>query len=317
MSPYSGFSKKVIAVKEQVSRALALCGIEVPVYQAGLGGVAGPDLAAAVSQAGALGHLGCIRRSAEDVLLWIRETRKIADRPFGVNLVLPGGGPDGFEAQLSVVLEERPKVLSLFWGDFSQVIPRAKAVGIVTMVQVGAVAEARKAAEDGADIVIAQGIEAGGHVRGKIGLMALLPAVIEAVAPVPVLAAGGIADAVVVETALHMGAAGAWVGTRFVASHESLAHDIYKQRLVEAGSADTYHGHFYSVGWRLGTPYRAIRSKESWNPYHLIAGGARKFDAEKYARSFSVYAGQGVGKIREILSAGEIVQRLLRRDQRV
>jgi NAD(P)H-dependent flavin oxidoreductase YrpB (nitropropane dioxygenase family) len=137
--------------------------------------------------------------------------------------------------------------------------------------------------------------------------------VIEAVAPVPVLAAGGIADANAVDAVMHMGAAGAWVGTRFVASHESLAHDIYKQRLVAASTDDTYHGHFYSYGWRLGTPYRAIRSKEPWNPLHLIAGGARRTDAEKYARSFSVYGGQGVENIREILGAGEIVDRLLRR----
>lgn len=302
-------------MNERISRALALCGIEVPIYQAGLGGVAGPDLAAAVSRAGGLGHLGCIRRSAADVRLWIRATREMTDRPFGVNLVPPGGGPDGFEAQLAVVLEERPKVLSLFWGDFAQTIPRARAAGIVTMVQVGSVAEARKAARDGADIVIAQGIESGGHVRGKIGLMALLPAVVEAIAPVPVLAAGGIADAAAVDAVLHMGAAGAWVGTRFVASHESLAHDIYKQRLVAAGTDDTYHGHFYSYGWKLGTPYRAIRSKEAWNPLHLIAGGARKGDEEKYARGFSVYGGQGVAKIKEILGAGEIVQRLMRFDR--
>lgn len=299
-------------MNEQASRAMALCGIRVPIYQAGLGGVAGPDLAAAVSEAGGLGHLGCIRRSAADVRLWIRATREKTEKPFGVNLVPPGGGPDGFEAQLAVVLQERPKVLSLFWGDFEQVIPRAKAAGIATMVQVGSVAEARKAARDGADIVIAQGVEAGGHVRGKIGLMALLPAVIEAIAPVPVLAAGGIADAAAVDAVLHMGAAGAWVGTRFVASHESLAHDIYKRRLLEAGTDDTYHGHFYSYGWKLGTPYRAIRSRERWNPYHLIAGGARKGDDEKYARSFSVYGGQGVDRIREILGSGEIVRNLSR-----
>ena len=297
-------------MNEQVDSALRLCNIRFPIYQAGLGGVAGPDLAAAVSEAGGLGHLGCIRRSAADVRLWIRETRNKTDRPFGVNIVPEGGGPDGFEAQLSVVLEERPKVLSLFWGDFSQVIPRAKAAGIVTMVQVGSVAEAQKAARDGADMVIAQGIEAGGHVRGRIGLMALLPAVLQAIAPLPVLAAGGIADAAAVDAVLHMGACGAWVGTRFIASHESLAHDIYKRRLLQAGTDDTYHGHFYSYGWKLGTPYRAIRSKESWNPLHLIAAGARKFDDEKYARSLSVYGGQGVGKINEILGAREIVERL-------
>lgn len=139
-----------------------LCGVANPVFQAGMGGVAGPALTAAVSNAGGLGHLGGIRRSASELREWIDETRRLTNQPFGVNLVPMGPGPDGFEAQLSVVLEEKPKVLSLFWGDFSKVIPRAKAAGIVTMVQIGSVAEARKAVADGADIVIAQGVEAGG-----------------------------------------------------------------------------------------------------------------------------------------------------------
>jgi enoyl-[acyl-carrier protein] reductase II len=293
--------------------ATALCGVDLPVFQAGMGGVAGPQLAAAVSEAGGLGHLGGIRLAAADLRDRIRETREFTDRPFGVNLVPPGGGPDGFEAQLGVVIAERPAVLSLFWGEFAGAVARAREAGIVTMIQAGSVAGANAAAEAGADIVIAQGIEAGGHVHGGTGLMALLPEVIRAVAPIPVLAAGAIADAGVVANVLHMGAAGAWVGTRFVASDESLAHDIYKQRLVDAGPDDTRYEKFYSFGWGVGAPYRIVPPKSRWNPRGLIAGGPRRVDSEAWARGIKVYAGQGVGCIESVLPAGKIVEALSNR----
>ncbi|MDP6344983.1 MAG: nitronate monooxygenase, partial [Alphaproteobacteria bacterium] len=235
-----------------------------------------------------------------------RQTRDLTDRPFGVNLVPKGPGPDGFEAQLSAVLEERPKVLSLFWGDFGTVIPRAKAAGIVTMAQIGSVAEAERAAAAGADAIIAQGFEAGGHVGGTVGLMALLPAVLRAVAPLPVLAAGGIADRDGVAAALHLGAAGAWVGTRFVATAESLAHDIYKRRLVAAGADDTVHGHGYSYGWPLGSAYRVIPPRRR-SPYRFIAGGARRGDRDAYAEGLSLYAGQGVGLIDDVPPAARVL----------
>jgi enoyl-[acyl-carrier protein] reductase II len=290
--------------------ATILCGIDLPIFQAGMGGVAGPELAAAVSEAGGLGHIGGIRLGAADLRRRIRQTRDLTDRPFGVNLVPPGGGPDGFEAQLDVVLSERPAMLSLFWGEFAGVVARARAAGIVTMVQVGSVAEARAVAETGVDIVIAQGIEAGGHVHGATGLMALLPAVIGAVAPVPVLAAGGIADAVAVANVLHMGAAGAWIGTKFVASEESVAHDIYKQRLIEAGPDDTRYEKLYSFGWGIGAPYRIVPPKSRWNPRGLIAGGPRRVDSDAWARGIKAYAGQGVGSIGSILPAGKTVEGL-------
>lgn len=286
-----------------------LCGVDSPVFQAGMGGVGGPELAAAVSNAGGLGHLGGIRRSAGEIRKWISETRHLTDKPFGINLVPKGPGPDGFDAQLSVVLEQKPKVLSLFWGDFSQVIPRAKAAGIVTMVQIGSVTEARKAAADGADIIIAQGIEAGGHVRGTVGLLALLPAVLRAVAPVPVLAAGGITSRADVDAVMKLDAAGAWVGTRFVATTESLAHDIYKNRLVEADTDDTVHGHLYSYGWPLGTPYRVIPPRGT-TLLQFIAGGARRMDKDRHAQGLSLYAGQGVGLIEEVIPAAQVLAEL-------
>jgi len=292
-----------------MSEIALLCGVDNPVFQAGLGGIAGPKLAAAVSEAGGLGHLGCIRQSASEVRNWIRETRALTDKPFGINLVPKGGGPDGFEAQLTVALEEKPKAISLFWDDFSTVIPRCKEAGIVTMVQVGSLQEAKKAAVDGADIIIAQGIEAGGHVRGTIGLSVLLPAIVKAVGTIPVLAAGGISSSDAVGAALGSGAAGAWVGTSFVAAEESLAHPIYKRRLIEATTDDTKYERFYSFGWPVGTPYRIIEPK-SKTAMGLVAGGARYFDSDQKAEALKLYAGQGVGEITETLPAFEILKKL-------
>jgi enoyl-[acyl-carrier protein] reductase II len=296
------------------ARITELCGVEFPIFQAGMGGQAGPELAAAVSEAGGLGHLGGIRLGASQLRAWIRETRERTARPFGVNLVPPGGGPDGFRAQLAVVLEEKPKVMSLFWGDFAGILPVAKAAGIVTMVQVGSVEEARKAAADGADVIVAQGVEAGGHVRGTVGLLALLPAVLNVAGTRPVVAAGGIADASGVRGVIEMGAAGVWIGTRFLASNESLAHSVYKERLLAAGADDPRYSRLYSYGWRFGTPHRAIPGKRGASPLRLVAGGPRKCDSARYARSIRVYAGQGVGLIREILPAAEVVRRLLARN---
>jgi enoyl-[acyl-carrier protein] reductase II len=296
------------------ARITELCGVEYPIFQAGMGGQAGPELAAAVSEAGGLGHLGGIRLGAAQLRDWIRETRDRTAKPFGVNLVPTGGGRDGFRAQLDVVLEERPKVLSLFWGDFAGVIAAAKEAGIVTMVQVGSVAEARKAVADGADVIVAQGVEAGGHVRGTIGLVALLPAVLSVAGERPVLAAGGIADASGLCGVLEMGAAGAWIGTRFLASTESLAHGVYKERLLAAGADDSKYSRLYSYGWRFGTPHRAIPDRHGFSPLHLVAGGPRKCDSERYAKLIRVYAGQGVGLIHEILPAAEVVRQLLARN---
>ena len=288
----------------------SMFGIDAAVFQAGLGGVAGPQLAAAVSNAGGLGHLGCIRRSAADTRSWIRETKALTERPFGVNLVPPGGGADGFEAQLAVVLDEKPRVLSLFWGEFTDAIARAKNAGIITMVQVGSVEEAVRAAEAGADVVIAQGVEAGGHVRGNVALDLLLAEVIAAIAPLPVLAAGGVSTSEDASAVMAAGAAGVWVGTRFVATEETFAHPIYKDRLVEGKAVDTHHAHGYSYGWPYGTPCRTLRTRRYWDPLRWINGGVRPHDKESYAKRLSLYCGTGVDQIEDIPAAAEIVRRL-------
>ncbi len=292
------------------SKAAALCGIATPVFQAGMAGLAGPDLVAAVSEAGGLGHLGGLRQPPSLLRQWIRMVRERTNRPFGVNLVPAYGGPEVFEAQIQVVLEEKVPVLSLFYGDFTALLPRIRAAGVIGMVQVGSLAEARRTAAAGAHVVIAQGVEAGGHIRGRTPLCALLPAVSAALPDTPVLAAGGIVDAGSVRAARCLGADGVWAGTLFLATEESLAHEIYKQRLLQAGPDDTEFRTGYSFGWKYGTPHRVLPGRAGFNPLRLVGGGARRQDDASMAEKLSLYAGSGVGRIGDIRPARDRVAAL-------
>ena len=290
--------------------AAELCGITIAVFQAAMAGLAGPRLAAAVSNAGGLGHLGALRVMPRTLRTWIRQTRSLTQRPFGVNLVPQFGGPAFFEAALQVTLEEKPKVASLFYGDFEDTIPRLKNAGIVTMVQVGSVTEARKAVRDGADILIVQGIESGGHIRGRTGGMALVPAVVDISMGRPVIAAGAIHDARAVLAARCLGASGVWCGTAFLASEECDAHNAYKNKLVEANTDSPKFLTGYSYGWKYGTPHRAIVGKGGWNLLRFMGGGIRNIDNPTMADKLSLYAGQGVGLVDKIEPVATIFDRL-------
>ena len=294
---------------------VGLCGVRHPVFLAGMAAISGPRLVAAVAEAGGMGVLGGLRLSPQALRRWIRETRSLTDRPFGVNLVPQFGGPDVFEAQFRVVLEERPRLLSLFYAEDygADMIPRAKAAGLVVMVQTGTVALARRAIAAGADIIAAQGAEAGGHLnRGTIGLMALLPAIMDHADGRPVLAAGGITTREDVRAAMSLGAAGVLVGTAFVASAESEAHPLYKRKIVEATTDDTEYRTGYSFGWRYGTPHRVIPNRDRWNLLRFVGGGARAIDAPRMARKLSLYAGQGAGRIHDVLPAADRMAELIR-----
>jgi NAD(P)H-dependent flavin oxidoreductase YrpB (nitropropane dioxygenase family) len=158
-------------------------GIELPIIQAPMGGAVGPALAAAVSNAGGLGMLVLWRADTETMRQQIREMRALTSRPFGVNLNLDF--PQ--EERLEICLEERVPVISFFWRDPSSLVPRAKAGGAIVMHSVGTAIDAKRAVDCGVDIVIAQGWEAGGHVRGMVATMPLVPAVVDAVSPTPVV----------------------------------------------------------------------------------------------------------------------------------
>lgn len=309
-------------------------GIDVPILCAPMGFVTGPELAAAVSNAGGLGIMSFSRNPPETLRREIRRLRDLTPKPFGVNLLLPAG----VEAHVAVCLEERVPLLSLFWGDPAPFVKPAHQAGVAVIHQVGSVAEAAQAAAAGVDMIIAQGVEAGGHVRGEISTLALVPSVVDAIAPTPVVAAGGIADARGVAAALVLGAQAVSIGTRFLATTESTAHPLYKQKIVEAREGDTVRSTLFGYTWP-NAPHRTLRTAfvEQWlsdqqrgneaRPDEPVIGETR-IAGERVAvkrfmgftpsvetsgdiESMALYAGQGVGLIREIKPAAEVVRELV------
>jgi len=184
-------------------------GLRFPILQAPIGSVASAELAAAVANAGGLGHLACTWRTPEQLRTLFRATDALTSRAYGANFVLDFPIDDRLEAALT----HGVPVISFFWGDGARYVTRVKAAGAVAIQVVGSIAEARQAADAGFDLIVAQGREAGGHVRGQLGAFALLPQVVDAVAPLPVIAAGGIVDHRGVAAAKALGAQGVWVGT--------------------------------------------------------------------------------------------------------
>src|SRR5262245_11329932 len=254
----------------------ALCkriGIEVPIVQAAMAGAVGPALAAAVSNAGALGMLAPWRADIDAVRRQIRDTRALTTRPFGVNLNLEFPQQERLEA----CLDEGVRVISFFWQDPAPLVPRAKASGAIVLHTVGSAADARRAVDCGVDIVVAQGWEAGGHVRGTVATMPLIPAVVDAVSPSPVIAAGGIADGRGLAAALVLGAAGVWIGTRFLASQEAAIHPRYRELLLGATEDDTVLlEELFDIRWPKA-PHRVLRNKtvEAWEAAGRPPSGKR------------------------------------------
>jgi enoyl-[acyl-carrier protein] reductase II len=213
-----------------------LFDLDAPILQAAIWPATSPELVAAVGEAGALGTIAGIFGSRESLVEQMERVRELTDRPFVVNHVVPSLDEDAFQA----TLDARPAAVSFALGHPGPLVERAHAAGAKVIHQVHTVAQARQAAELGVDVVIAQGGEAGGQgMAGGVGEMTLVPQVVDAVAPIPVLAAGGVADGRGLAAALVLGAAGANVGTRFLASEEASAHEEWKRRIVDSGSEDT------------------------------------------------------------------------------
>ena len=166
----------------------------------------------------------------DEIRAVIRGTRSLTQKPFGINLVLENNVHD----RLNICLEEGVKIVSLFWGAPNSYIRASHHADAFVMHSVGSVSEAQEAAAAGADVIVAQGWEAGGHVCGAVSTLTLVPAVVDAVTPIPVVAAGGIADGRGIAAVFALGASAAWLGTRFVASKEAMAHHSYKQKLLAA-----------------------------------------------------------------------------------
>jgi len=232
-------------------------GIELPIFNAGMGGgVASAALAAAVSNAGGLGVLGMGGLPAAVTREQIGRLRALTRKPFGVNVILALAE----EGQVEACLEEKVPVLILFWGDPKPFVDEARRVGTKVIFQCGSVEEAKAASAAGVDAVMIQGVEAGGHVRGTTALSICLPGVVEAVKPLPVIAAGGVADGRGLVAALDLGAEAVSIGTRFLCSDEANASRAYKERIVAASAEDTVHTLLFDIGWP-NAAHRVLRNK--------------------------------------------------------
>ena len=306
-----------------------LLGIEQPIVQAPMAAV--PQLAAAVSNAGALGMATLTwSTSAADV---VRETAALTDRPFGGNLVLASDQ----HRRLDEALEAGLRIVSLFWGDPASYVEQVHNANGVVLHTVSSAEEALRAVASGVDVIVAQGWEAGGHVRGQVATLPLVPAVVDAVAPVPVIAAGGIGDARGVAAVLALGAQAAWLGTRFLLAQEMPIHQEYRRRLMDAAETDAqWYADLYEVGWP-DAPLRALRNStaEVWEAAVRPPAGSRPGEGDVIAHfasgesivryepappmvgttgdieALSLWAGQSVALARQPQPAAEIVAELV------
>ncbi len=300
-------------------------------------------LVSAVSNAGGFGVLGASGDDPGYIRAEAERTRSLTDGPFGFNLIIAQGDEEGFRAYIREMIaaaSASATAVVLFWGDPAPYIEPAHEAGKKLLIQVGSVEEA--AAEAGVDAVIAQGIEAGGHVRGTRSIWELLPPAAARVAPLPVLASGGIGDGAGLARALRLGAAGVSLGTRFVASDEANIHIGYKRRIVAATAADTvYTPDLYDVYWPAA-PHRTLRNKtyEEWEAAGRPPSGSRPGEGEsigrkgfflgsvvewpRYATGMAtsdfdgdveyapLWAGESCSVVNDIKPAGEIVADLVR-----
>ncbi len=317
------------------TRISELLRIELPIANAGMGGVAAAPLAAAVSEAGGLGTIALAGFTFEAAQAEIAAARRITQKPLAVNLLVPFLREGTFE----LLAREPIDAVILFWGNPAEQVSAAKRAGLRCVIwQCGSATEAAEARRAGADAIIAQGFEAGGHVRGTVTTMALIPEVRDAIGELPMLAAGGIADGRGLAAALALGADGGVFGTRFLASNECAAHSKYKQRVLGAHAEETVHTKLYDVGWP-DAAHRVLRTKvvEEWERAGCPPPGRRPGEGEQVAtmrgrgpdvplvrytvqppadyvegdvESLPLYAGQSVSLVREIQPAGEIVRRI-------
>jgi enoyl-[acyl-carrier protein] reductase II len=301
-----------------------LLDMKVPIMQAAIWPATAPKLVAAVSEAGGLGSIGAVFESAESVQRQMARVREITPRPFVVNHVVPLLDEAAFQA----TLEAEPEVVSFALGDPGELVERAHGVGAKVIHQVHTVGQARRAAELGVDVIIAQGSEAGGQGMALgVGYMALLPQVADAVDPVPVLAAGGVADGRGLAAALVLGAQGANVGTRFLASEEASADEGWKRKMLQAESEDVVRFDAWEVifppagSGAYATVPRVLRTPfvEEWSG--RIQDARREAEElrdevlsairERTTHELLPFSGQTAGLVHDILPATEIVEKMV------
>ncbi|KRB52045.1 MAG: nitronate monooxygenase family protein [Pseudomonadota bacterium] len=298
-----------------------LLGVKHPIMLAGMGGVSYAELVAAVSNAGGYGVLGMAGRTPEFIRDEMRKVKSLTDKPFGVDLL--AASPESLTAAVEIIIEEGASSFVAGLGVPMPIMEKLKKAGLKVMVVCGAVKHAVKAEQAGCDAVICQGGEGGGHT-GLVGTMPLVAQAVEAV-KIPVVAAGGLYDGRGLAAALALGATGVWMGTRFIASTEAHAGELYREAILEAADEDTIRTRSYS-----GKPMRVKKNPyvEEWEtrPQDIqafpmqamvshqagamggIGGQIEGLDPDK-----SCFAmGQSAGGVHSVLPAGEIVEQLIK-----
>ncbi|WP_268825291.1 enoyl-[acyl-carrier-protein] reductase FabK [Faecalicatena contorta] len=303
--------REVIRMQTEVTRLL---GIEYPIIQGGMAWVAEYHLAAAVSNAGGLGLIGAASAPADWVRDQVRKAKELTDKPFGVNIMLMSPYADEVA---EVIVEEGVKVVTTGAGNPEKYMKMWKEAGVKVIPVVASVALAKRMERSGADALVAEGCEAGGHI-GENTTMVLVPQIVDAV-NIPVIAAGGIADGRGIAAAFMLGAKGVQMGTHFVVTDESQVHDNYKERIIKARDIDSR-----VTGRTTGHPVRALRN-EMTKKYlelenkgasfeeleHLALGGLRKAVVDGDVVNGSVMAGQIAGMVKERMSCKELVDKLV------
>jgi nitronate monooxygenase len=309
-----------------------------PIISAGMGGPARSELAAAVSEAGGFGLLGMVRESPELIAREIAAVRQRTSKPFGVNLIPFSTDPRLLREEMAVCLEARVPAMCFFWTVFPEIVAQAKKAGCLVLHQVGSLEDALLAESAGADVVILQGVEAGGHVRAKLPLNVLLSQVVGKLR-IPLVASGGIADGRGLAAALALGADGVQCGTAFLASTESFAHDYHKQRLIAAKAGETVHTDLFAINWPPNSPVRVLRNsvtdaaKTLWGHHpdalpRVVIGDEEgrplyKFGTDSPLRSttgdfeqMALYAGEGAALVSAVRPAAEIIAAMMRDAER-
>lgn len=297
------------------TRVSRLLGTKYPIIQGGMAWVAEYHLAAAVSNAGGLGIIGAASAPPEVVREQILQVKKLTDRPFGVNIMLLS--PNAPEVA-KIVIEEKVPVVTTGAGSPAKYMADWKAAGIVVIPVVASVAMAKIMERTGADAVVAEGMESGGHI-GSQTTMTLVPQVVDAV-QIPVIAAGGIADGRGMAAAMMLGAEGIQMGTRFVVADESIVHENYKKRVLAAKDIDSE-----VTGTSTGHPIRVLRNQMSREYLKLEKQGAgfeeleqltlgslRKAVVDGDVVHGSLMAGQSAGLVKKEQTCREIIEEIMK-----
>lgn len=302
-----------------------LAGVDAPIQLAGMGSVGGPELAAAVSQAGGLGVTSVAGLAPNAAEARLEKVRGNTQKPFGANILIPMLEPGVIQAATRWA-----RVIDFFWGfPDAELVRVAHKGGALACWQVGAVEEAVAAEKVGCDFIIVQGIEAGGHIWGKLGVLQLLAQTVDAV-KVPVLAAGGIGNARALAGVIAAGAAGARMGTRFLAAKETNAHPDYVQALLEARAEDSVRTTLFEVDCPLcpsthGVLRSAVEAAQrlttetagEWprsdgvHPIPRFGGTPPNREIVGNIRAMAMYAGQSVGDVTRVQPAWEIVREVV------